>query len=674
MRNPRYDILFEPVKIGPVTAPNRFYQTPHATGMGWRAPKSSAALRASKAEGGWGVVCTEYCSIHPSSDDFPFAYLSLWDEDDVRALAVTADAVHRHGSLLGVELWHGGFHANNKLTREPVLSPSGQRTQIVGPSSARAMDKPDIRAFLTWQREAAERARRAGADIVYVYAGHDYLPFQFLSPRTNRRNDEYGGSLSNRTRLIREMLEETREAVKGDCAVAIRLAVDELHGPGGITHDGEARDIVAELAELPDLWDVNVAGALGNDSRSARFSGEGFQESYVSFVKALTTKPVVGVGRFTSPDTMVRQVKDGILDFIGAARPSIADPFLPLKISEGREDEIRECIGCNICRSANNEAIPLRCTQNPAIGEEWRRGWHPERIATAHADESVLVVGAGPAGLEAALALGKRGYRVMLAEASRELGGRILTDSQLPGLGTWIRLRDHRVHMLSKLDNVEIFRESSLGVEDIEALDADHVVIATGSRWRRDGIGAAQIEPVPIAADAPVFTPDDLSGLTGPVVIHDDDHYFMAGALAERLKAQGHDVTYVTTQPIVSAWTVYTDEQYMVEPRLLELGVNILVSHSLTSVNRDRAVFRSALQKGEVVMPLGSLVLVTGREPVEDLHDALKSRGKFKSVTRIGDCLSPSSIADAIHAGHRFARELGEPGPLPSLRRERPAC
>ena len=132
--NPRYEILFEPVRIGPVTAPNRFYQTPHATGMGYLKPESSAALRGIKAEGGWGVVSTEYCSIHPSSEDSPFGFLSLWDEDDVRALAKTADAIHAHGSLAAVELWHGGAHANNRLTREPMLAPSAQPAKFVQPA------------------------------------------------------------------------------------------------------------------------------------------------------------------------------------------------------------------------------------------------------------------------------------------------------------------------------------------------------------------------------------------------------------------------------------------------------------------------------------------------------------------------------------------------------------
>ena len=671
MRNRRYDILFEPVRIGPVTAPNRFYQTPHATGMGWRMPKASAALRAVKAEGGWGTVCTEYCSIHPSSDDFPYGYLSLWDEDDVRALAATAEAIHRHGSLMGVELWHGGFHTNNRLTREAALSPSGQRLKFGGPGAARAMDKADIGEFLGWQREAAARARRAGADIVYVYAGHDYLPFQFLSPRSNRRSDEYGGSVANRTRLIAEMIDATREAVKGECAVALRLAVDELHGPQGITHDGEAREIVSLLAELPDLWDVNLAGALGNDSMSARFSGEAFQQDYVGFVKSLTGKPVVGVGRFTSPDTMARQIRDGILDLIGAARPSIADPFLPAKIRDGREDEIRECIGCNICRAANNEAIPIRCTQNPTMGEEWRRGWHPEKIAAKASGEKILVVGAGPAGLEAALALGQRGHEVHLAEAGRELGGRILFESSLPGLGTWIRVRDYRAHMLTKLGNVTIYRESRMTADDIAAFGAGHVVLATGSRWRRDGIGVVRDTPAGIAADAPVATPDDLTRLEDPVVIYDDDHYFMGGALAEKLKREGRDVTYVTSLPVVSSWTQMTDEQYLIEPRLVGLGVRNAVSHVLRETERDHAVFAAALSKEEVTIRLGSLILVTGREPEDELYRELMTTFDMARVTRIGDCLSPSHVADAVFAGHRLAREYGEPRPLALPLRER---
>ncbi len=298
------------------------------------------------------------------------------------AHAVVAEGVHAHGALAGVELWHGGITTVNRYSREPASRPRACRCIIVHPQQTRAMDKADIRDFRRWQAVRRERALQAGFDIVYVYAGHGYLPFQFISPPLQPAQ----------RRIWRRHRESRPPAARDDrgdegsgrrrCAVAVRLAVDELMGPEGVTVEREGRDVVALLAELPDLWDVNIS-YVENDSMSARFSEEGYQERYVAVVKKLTTKPVVGVGRFTSPDAMVSQIRRGVLDFIGAARPSIADPFLPRKIDEGREDEIRECIGCNICRADNNEGVPIRCTQNPTMGEEWRRGWHPERVPAA---------------------------------------------------------------------------------------------------------------------------------------------------------------------------------------------------------------------------------------------------------------------------------------------------
>jgi dimethylamine/trimethylamine dehydrogenase len=239
------------------------------------------------------------------------------------------------------------------------------------------------------------------------------VPIQFILKRFNDRSDEYGGSLENRVRLFRELIEDTKETVGDKCAVAVRFAVDELLGEGGLTHQGEAYDVVAMLSELPDLWDVNISN-WSNDSLTSRFGKEGHQEKYIAFVKQLTSKPVVGVGRYTSPDSMVSAIQRGVMDMIGAARPSIADPFLPTKIKEGRIEDIRECIGCNICVTGDTRFIPIRCTQNPTMGEEWRRDWHPEIIAPKKSDKDVMIIGAGPAGLEAARALGQRGYEVTL--------------------------------------------------------------------------------------------------------------------------------------------------------------------------------------------------------------------------------------------------------------------
>ena len=253
MRDPRHNILFEPIKFGPVTSKNRFYQVPHCSGMGWRRPNTLAAMRGVKAEGGWGVVNTEYCSIHPTSDNDAFPYCALWDNDDIISHKKMTDEVHKHGALAGVELWIGGSLIVNLGTRLPPLGLRNhpqQDTSVYHPGQTRCIDKNDIKNIRQWHRDAAKRALKAGFDIVYVYATHGYLLSEFLNPETNIRSDEYGGPLENRVRFIRELIEDTREVVNGKAAVATRFSVG--------LNDPESYDAFALLADLPDLWDLTV--------------------------------------------------------------------------------------------------------------------------------------------------------------------------------------------------------------------------------------------------------------------------------------------------------------------------------------------------------------------------------------------------------------------------------
>jgi len=673
VRDPRYDVLFEPVKIGPVTTRNRFYQTPQCNGMGRNYPTAMAAMRSVKAEGGWGVVFTEQCDYHFSSDT-P-RNVRLWDEQDIPILARMTDMVHEHDSLAGLMLAHNGYVTPNLISRELPYSPSGGPAFGNFPTHTRAIDKADIAALHRWTRAAALNAVKAGFDIVNIYAAHDFaLPFHFISRRHNHRSDEYGGSLENRVRLLRELLEITKDAIGDKCAVGVRLSVDELIGPGGICADGEGREIVEMLAELPDIWDVNI-GSWPQDSITSRFGEEGRQEKYVNFVKQVTSKPVVGVGRFTSPDTMVGQIRRGILDLIGAARPSIADPFLPEKIRVGTPEDIRECIGCNICVTNNYMGAPIRCTQNPTMSEEWRRGWHPEHIPLKSTDDTVLIVGAGPAGLEAARAMGQRGYSVLLADARTELGGRVTLESRLPGLSAWARVRDYRVQQLHKMPNVEIFFDSQMGVAEVAETECSLVVVATGSHWRADGVGRHFTERILIAETARVLTPDDIMAgaqASGHVVIYDDDHFYMGSVLAEVLVKQGCTVTVVTPAAQFASFTQMSLEIRQVQQRMAQIGVTILPLTAIEEIMEARVRVAGIFGTDTREIACSTVVIVAGQRPNDTLFHALRRADTGQRIVAIGDCQAPATIASAVFAGHKIARDLGLANPdiAPFLRED----
>jgi len=655
-RDPRYDVLFEPVQLGPVTARNRFFQVPHCNGMGHRDPTAHAVMRGVKAEGGWAVVCTEEVDFHPDSDTGGYIEGRLWDDADIPMHERLVDQVHAHRSLAGIEFVHNGMASANLYGRIPPAGPSHLPVKTYEPIQARAMTLDDIADLRRRHRAAVRRALTAGYDLVYVYAAHNLSTLQhFLSPRANHRDDAYGGTLANRARLLREVLEDTREECDGRAAVACRLAIDELHGAEGIQR-GDMDALFELIGELPDVWDVMV-GVWEDDSLPSRFGYEAWTEQHFRGIKELTSKPVVGIGWLTSPDTMVRLVQSGVLDLIGAARPSIADPFLPVKVEEGRLEDIRECIGCNVCVAGDWTMTPIRCTQNPAMGEEWRRDWHPERFRPRGSESKVLVVGGGPAGLEAAMALGKRGYDVMLAEATRELGGRVLHEARLPGLAAWIRVVDYRRGQLGKLANVEVALESEVTADEAREYGFDHVAVATGSRWRADGVGRRHTRPIPLDL-VDVLTPDDLFAGTRPagdrVVLYDDDHYYLGGALAELLAGEGKHVTLVTPAALVSEWTVNTMEQPRIHKRLVEAGVELVTAHDLAGAGGGEARLVDTFTRRESSIPLDSLVLVTARLPNDELARDL-------GVTAVGDALAPGTIASAVWDGRRYAEELDTP-------------
>ena len=709
-RDSKYDILFDKVNIGPRTARNRFFQTAHCAGPGSERPGAQAALRGTKAMGGWGVVFTEYCSIHPEADEYPYTSARIWDEGDIRNLGHMCDAAHEHKSLAGIQLWYSGGNAAGLESREIGRSPSQWQSPMFATRTVYGyeMDHDDIKAVINMYVEAGKRAEQAGFDLLEVSAGDDTLPIQFLEPRFNRRTDQYGGSLQNRARFYLEVLNALKRACGDRCAITTRFEMDTLHGPEGV----EAKEDGLRMLELIrkegviDLVSVKIGDYVewGEDAGASRFRKSGWVTPFVKQAKAALGDaiPVVANGRFTSPDDMVNLIRSKVADFIGAARPSIADPYLPKKIEEGRLEDIRECIGCNICVSKFNQVGQIMCTQNQTMGEEYRRGWNPEVFDKVKNPGSVLVVGGGPAGMECARVLGERGYTVHLRDAEAELGGHWKWVSKLPRLNEWGRVITYRQIQLAKMKNVNVhLNVGKMLADDVLNYGADHVVIATGSYWRGDGEGPGST-PIPgVDSSLPYcLTPEQImAGKPVPgkrVLVLDGEGHFVGISLAEMLTDLGKEVTYVCDASEVVEYGVFTLEVANNKRMMFEKGIKTYRNHWLTRVSPGK-VSMTYLYKygadltgpeaagavprrdngGDFEIEIDAVILVTTRRSNDSLFRELKARkaewakNEIKDVYRVGDCKAPMQVGQAMWEGHRLGREFDSPHPaypLPWIR------
>lgn len=678
--------------MGPKTFRNRFYVAPHCSGLGVEYPGAQAYLRGMRAEGGWAAVNTEYCAVDAESDDAPWVQARLIDRRDEANLRLMVERVHEFDALAGVQLVYMGADHTGFVTRLPAGGPS-QVTSAMSGHSCYALDKRDIRRIQRSYVDAAIRARDVGFDLVQIAAREGFsLPLQFLWRYWNHRTDEYGGSIENRTRFWRETIEQVRDAVGDDCAIVAGFCLDSFNDESErafkVNEDGIA--VVELLDDLVDLWDMQV-GHLEDDVSSSRFFEPFWQRSYIEQVRPYARKPIAAVGRFTDPELMARAVKDGVIDIIGAARPAIADPFIPTKIFEGRGDDIRECIGCNICVSRfNNGGGRIVCTQNATVGEEYRRAWHPERFnGSERAEEPILIVGAGPAGMECARVLGERGFEnVHLVEARPEIGGHVNWVSQLPDMRTWRRVVEYREAQLAKLGNVTVLTNQPMTVNDILEYGAQTVVIATGSEWDRTGTSPLTHVPLDGAEENPgmVHTPESIMVDKRPVegdsvLVYDCDGYYMGTSIAQKLALDGKKVTLVCPSDQIGAYLFHTDEGGHVMHALLNLGVDLVPSHVVTSIEPGKVTGHHSYHPGRTTTwSADSIVLVTQRRSRNDLYDALVAdperlqANDIEQVLRIGDCLEPRVIAESVFDGHRLAREIDAPDPsvpLPFIREQR---
>lgn len=584
-----------PVDLGPLALRNRVFVPGDTTNFGLqnRPTDRTAAYHAARARGGVGLIITEAIRVHPTSAGRSIS-LGSFDDESIPAYAAVTEAVHAEGTAILAQIMHAGRQANGDATRTAAWSASAL-PWAAGSHIPHAMGRQDISTIVAAFAAAAGRMQTAGFDGLEVHAGHGHLLQQFLSPVTNYRTDGYGGNLDARLRLTREVLAAVQQHC--DLPVGLRISADEFL-PGGLAPDQMIEIVGLLAAEFPLLY-VHVSHSayhgswtLATQMADMSFGHAPFRAHAGMFKQALPELPVLAVCRLDSLPEAAELIDAGEADLVGLARPHIADPDLVRKTLEGRSDQIRSCLACNqACIGRVEQNLPISCVVNPEVGveREWSRAW---ASAAPAAGRRALVVGGGPAGLEAALSAHRAGHAVTLAERAPELGGTLAVAARVPGrerLGLLVaeQIRDVRACGIEVRPGVEIDAAAVL----TGGWDDD--VVATGAQPTARDLGPGV--PVIDAVSAVSRLPD--GPIEGTVVVLDDEGTWAAASLAEALARQGARVHLVSpTASLAGRITTYS--RLALLPRLRESGVRAHLMRSVAGTGPGQITLTDTLSGG----------------------------------------------------------------------------
>jgi 2,4-dienoyl-CoA reductase-like NADH-dependent reductase (Old Yellow Enzyme family) len=665
--HPKYPNIFSPIRLGPVEIPTRFFFAPHGSSLS-AGTKPSDDLVAYSAErvknGGCGLVIVALVAHERGRTRQP----SPHPPENIAAFRVMAEAIHAAGGKIfgQVFYWWGGHGQWQPLSPPaPSLGPStrqfGYNERTI---STHAMGLDEISGMHAAMRQSAANLREAGFDGVLLHGSHAGLIEQFLSPYFNQRSDAYGGSLENRMRFMTEQLQAAREGGGPDMAVGIRLNCDEML-PGGYGLD-TAREVVAEicargLVDYIDL-DVGVEPQQFHHGMPTAFVEPQPYRPFVEAVRGASSVPVLSVlGRITSMADAEAAIAAGACDVAGAARQLIAEPEFVQNARHGREERSRSCVACNWCTAAAGDGAQ-GCTINPASYRE--RLWGAGSFTPAARASKVLIVGGGPAGLEAARVAALRGHRVKLVEARAQLGGALALWAQLPGREIWRSAIAWWQAELTRLGvEVQLGREADAAGVLAEAPDA--VIVATGARYSPGGRSVTFDADIPGHDQPFVYRPEEilLGGArpSGRVVLFDGEGLHASAGIAEMLASAGADVLFVTAgfTPLSPRLVDNFEARFIVQ-RLKAAGVRFSPTSWARHIGERTVTLYDVHTGDERTLDADAVVLVTGRAPLDALARELE--GKVAQLFTIGDALAARPLAAATYEGQKFARCIGEPG------------
>jgi 2,4-dienoyl-CoA reductase-like NADH-dependent reductase (Old Yellow Enzyme family) len=658
-----HPLLFEPLPIGPVVAPNRIVFGAHFTRFTEPAAtvgepgfygERIARYLGERAAGGAGVVIAGQTAVHPTTAYQMPNNAAAWLPEAVPGFRIVTDAIHEHGALAFIQLSHNGGVNGGDWSKLPVWAPSVMANFNEPP---KALEHHEIAELIDHFARSAAHAAQGGFDGIEIHGAHGYLIHEFLSPKTNRRTDEYGGSLENRMRFAAEVLGAVRAAAGDDVAVGLRLVGNEEEwDASGITPD-RAAEIAAAFAAtgLVDFLNVSV-GTSGIGMVRPMYVRHAFAAETTGIIKAAVPDvPVFAVHRVVTPVEAEAILEAGQADAVTLVRALIADPDWPRKAASGRDDEVRPCTGCNQgCYGNLTKTLPVTCDTNPVVGREATLGGPLPPIERA---KRVVVVGGGPAGLEAAWVAAARGHDVILLERSSHLGGKVRMAQALPWRAEMAGFVDWRIGQCER-HGVDVRLGVGAEASTVLALEPDAVVVATGGRATKSG--HSKWHPMPIAGSEPDWVLDHesaqhrLSELSGDVVVIDAVGFIDGIALAEAVASAGARVSVVMplAQPMLA------DSETMVKAlgKACRAGVRWMPNSVAGFIADHEVTVFDTYSRQSTVLPADWVVVRTHGIPDDGLYHQLVDQ--VADVRRVGDAVAVRWVDRAIFDGHLAGRTI----------------
>jgi 2,4-dienoyl-CoA reductase-like NADH-dependent reductase (Old Yellow Enzyme family)/thioredoxin reductase len=676
-----YRHLLSPLRIRNTTLPNRVVFAPVCPT--WvRSPhegiftEQAVAYYEERAKTGLGMIILGGHLINKDTIYTPLGFPGLWNDAQLEGLANVARAVRRHGCALAVQLLHLGLRSPTPfLKTDPARDPDEYDPYMLAPSQVPAGEIPggptpkeleehEIEYILQCYEDAAKRAISAGLDGIEFHVAHGYLPWQFLSPFYNKRTDHWGGSYEKRLRFSIEAMRRIRKRIGDRPFLGYRINSTSFWE--GDLEIEDIKRIHADFERGTDIDYVSVsAGVHHSWIHTPMTFEEGWEREYTRAIKTVAKKPVFLVGRVSHPAVADELVGSGDADAILLARQMIADEQWMTKVKEGRVNDIRRCVAANYCWRAVIRGSRVQCAYNPVVGRE--AVWGASSMRRVSSPKRVLVIGAGPAGLEYARVAAARGNTVVVYEREGQVGGHVRAYGALPNrqqygtIATWLAEQ-------ATGNGASIKTASPVTAENIDTVLAterpDHIVVASGARYRRDGFQGQTGKPLPGWETGHCVTWDEVAlervKVSGDVLVVDEMADVAAPLTAVKLAKLGLRVKLLTKWPMIGWETAAEVYLHWILTYLYEADIEMITDHAVKKIDRTEVEIVNIYQPSRArPITADTIVMATSRSSENAMYHLLREGGR--SVEAIGCAVAPRTVYEATLEGHRAARKLGAP-------------